>query len=168
MTVRPATLADASGINAVYNPYVRDTAITFDVEEVSIEARRRQLDQRLNDPRTPVLVGEQDGRVVAFAAAAPFDPRGAYETSVKTSVFAAPGLEGAGWGRKLYAVLFERLDREDVHRAYALIAPPNDRSVALHKAFGFRQVATLSEVGRKFGRYHDVIWFERANARDLR
>lgn len=168
MTVRLATLADAAGINAIYNPYVRDTAITFDVEEISLDARRRDLNARLDNPRTPMFVGEQGGRVVAFAGAAAFDPRGAYETSVKTSVFAAPGLEGAGWGRKLYAALFERLDREDVHRAYGLIVSPNDRSAALHKAFGFRHVATLSEVGRKFGRYYDVMWFERANPRELR
>ena len=166
--MRPATVADAAAINAVYNPYVRDTAITFDVEEITLDARRRWLEERLRDPRTPVIVGAEDGRVVAFAAAAPFDPRGAYETSVKTSVFAAPGLEGAGWGRRLYAPLFDRLDRQDVHRAYALIVAPNDRSVGLHKAFGFQQVATLSEVGRKFGRYYDVMWFERRNPRDLR
>jgi phosphinothricin acetyltransferase len=166
--VRSATPADAAGINSVYNPYVRDTASTFDVEEISLDARRRWLEERLADPRTPVLVGLENGRIVAFASASPFDPRGAYETSVKTAVFAAPGLEGAGWGRRLYAPLFERIDRQDVHRAYAGIVVPNDRSVGLHKAFGFHQIATYSEVGRKFGRYYDVMWFERRNPRDLR
>ncbi len=48
-----------------------------------------------------------------------------------------------------------------MHRAYAGIAVPNEASIALHARLGFERVGTFSEVGFKFDRYWDVIWFER-------
>jgi phosphinothricin acetyltransferase len=33
--------------------------------------------------------------------------------------------------------------------------------VALHRRFGFTPVAHFSEQGRKFGRYWDVVYFEK-------
>ena len=68
----------------------------------------------------------------------------------------------AGVGSSLYAELFDALRDQDLHRAIAGIALPNPASVALHGRFGFTQVARFTEQGRKFGRYWDVAWFERA------
>lgn len=161
LAVRRAVANDASAINAVYNPYIRDTVITFETVEHTLEQRGAWLAEKAGNPRYPVLVAESGGRVVGFANAAPFDPRGAYETSVKVSVFVEQGRHRAGVGRALYAVLFDILPEADAHRAYALITAPNPASVALHERFGFRHVSTLSEVGRKFGRYCDVMWFEK-------
>lgn len=159
--VRPAAAADASALNAVYNPYIRSSPATFETEEHDAAWRRRWLADLGRDPRHPVFVADAAGAVAGFANAAPFDPRGAYETSVKVSVFVAPEWHGKGAGRQLYGALFAALAGADVHRAYGLIVAPNPASVALHDAFGFAHVATLSEVGRKFGRYCDVMWFEK-------
>ncbi|MBB5519350.1 GNAT family N-acetyltransferase [Amphiplicatus metriothermophilus] len=158
---RRAIPADAAGINAVYNPYIRDTAATFELVEHDEAQRRRWIEERCADPRHPVFVAEDESGLCGFANAGPFDPRGAYATSVKVSVFVGFGRQGRGAGRALYEALFEALAATDVHRAYALIVPPNPASVALHERFGFVHVATLSEVGRKFGRYWDVMWFEK-------
>lgn len=89
-------------------------------------------------------------------------PKQAYDSSVETSVYCAPGATGRGIGRGLYSALFGALSGEDVHRAYAGIALPNPASIALHERFGFVQVAYFSEQGRKLGRYWDVAWFEKA------
>ena len=160
--VRPATIADAEGVNAVYNPFIRESAATFETVEHTPDDRRAWLARLAASPRCPVFVAEgEDGALWGFANAAPFDPRGAYETSVKTSVFVAPDCHGRGVARRLYEALFDALARADVHRAYALIVPPNPASAALHERFGFAHLATLNEVGRKFGRYHDVMWFEK-------
>ncbi len=162
ITLRPAVSDDASGINAIYNPFIRDSAATFETTEYSEAARRRWLADRRGDPRYPVIIGvDAQGRILGFASASAFDPRAAYETSVKVSVFAAPAGQGRGLGGTLYKALFEALAGADIHRAYALIVTPNPASVALHEGVGFAHVATLSEVGRKFGRFHDVMWFEK-------
>ena len=161
VTIRLAGPADAAGINAVYNPFIRDTAVTFETVEHTDAGRRQWFAARAGDLRQPVFVAEQAGQVAGFASASAFDPRGAYETSVKTSVFLAPSGQGAGLGKRLYSALFEALGGADVHRAYGLVAAPNPASVALHLSCGFAHISTLSEVGRKFGRFHDVMWFEK-------
>lgn len=159
--VRPAKLEDAAGINAVYNPFICDSAITFETVEHTPAQRRDWLASLAASPRTPVFIAEAGGEIAGFANAAPFDPRGAYETSVKASVFVKPEAAGKGLAKALYEALFAALAQADVHRAYALIVAPNPASVALHQRFGFAHKTTLSEVGRKFGRYHDVMWFEK-------
>jgi phosphinothricin acetyltransferase len=159
--IRPASLDDAEGINAVYNPYIRNSVATFETEEHDAAWRRGWIEDLAKSPRHPVFVADTGKAICGFANAAAFDPRGAYETSVKVSVFVAPEMQGRGIGKALYGALFGKLDAADVHRAYGLIVAPNPASVALHAAFGFVQVSTLSEVGRKFGRYWDVMWFEK-------
>ena len=161
LVVRPAQVSDAAGINAVYNPFIRTSPITFETVEHTQAQRQSWIEAHARSPRHPVFVAEANGGLVGYANAAEFDPRAAYETSVKVSVFVAPARHKTGAGKALYAALFGALGRQDVHRAYALIVAPNPASVALHERFGFTYVSTLSEVGRKFGRYYDVMWFEK-------
>ncbi|MEK7265531.1 MAG: N-acetyltransferase family protein [Pseudomonadota bacterium] len=162
MIIRPVRAGDAAGINAVYNPFILETPATFETAPIDLETRRRWIDERVANPRWPVVVAEdEEGRIAGFANASAFDPRAAYETSVKVSVFIAPAAQGKRAGSKLYTALFDRLAGEDVHRAYAGIVVPNPASVALHQRFGFRPVATYDEVGRKFGRFYSVMWFEK-------
>lgn len=162
MIIRPARGADADGINLVYNWYVTNSPATFEVEPVSKAWRERWIDEREGAGRLRAFVAlDPEGRVAGFAGSAPFDQRRAYETSVKTSVFLAQGAEGKGLGGALYAALFEGLHSQDIHRAYALVVMPNPASERLHLRSGFQKIATLDEVGRKFGRYYDVAWFEK-------
>ncbi len=162
MRVRAAVIDDACGMNALYNPFITGTAATFETTPIDKAARRAWLLERGSSPRWPVFVAEEhDGSIAGFANASSFDPRAAYETSVKVSVFVGGKAQGRGVGRALYEALFDVLGGADVHRAYALIVAPNDPSVRLHERFGFKQVSTLDEVGRKFGRYYSVMWFEK-------
>ena len=160
--IRQAQARDAEGINEVYNPFILGTAATFELAQIDNESRRRWIERLTANPRCEVLVAEgQGGRILGFASASQFDPRGTYGTSVKVSVFLSPTGRGKGLGRRLYQDLFDALSKCDVHRAYALIVVPNPASVALHEAFDFAHIGTLSEAGRKFGRYYDVMWFEK-------
>lgn len=159
--IRRAGVTDAAGMNAVYNPFILETLATFETAPIDAAARRRWIEARAGNPRWPVFVAEKEARILGFANASAFDERQAYETSVKVSVFIAPDGQGKGLGRRLYDALFAALAEADVHRAYALIVAPNPASVRLHEKFGFNHVSTLDEVGRKFGRYYSVMWFEK-------
>ena len=159
-TVRPAEERDLAAVGGIYDHYVRSSHATFDVEPMSAERRRAWLDEHPGG-RHPALVAEVEARVIGFASSGRYRPRPAYDTSVETSVYIDPAFVGQGVGRALYTVLFEALEGEDVHRAFAGIGLPNDASIALHERFGFRRVAHFSEQGRKFGRYWDVDWYER-------
>ena len=159
--VRPATEGDIGVMNDVYNYYVRTSHATFDVQPTRLEWRRRWFEEHA-DRRHRILVATLGDRVVGYASSGEYRAKAAYETTVETSVYVAPGFVGRGVGASLYAVLLDALAREDVHRALAGIAQPNEASVSLHRRFGFELVAHFSEQGRKFDRYWDVDWYERA------
>ncbi|MGA4849455.1 GNAT family N-acetyltransferase [Streptomyces sp. G5(2025)] len=165
--VRPGVESDLAALTELYNHYVRETAITFDTVAFLPEERRPWLLSHPKDGPHRLLVaqergsGGRPGRLLGYATSSPFRPRPAYATSVEVSVYCAPDAAGRGIGTLLYKALLEALEGEDVHRAYAGIAQPNEASVRLHEHFGFRHVGTYEEVGRKFGRYWDVAWYER-------
>lgn len=158
VAVRPARPADLPRLTEIYNHYVATTAITFDLEPFTVEQRRSEwFDHYADRGRYRLLVADTGDGVLGYATSSPFARKAAYQTSVETSVYCAPEAVGRGIGSRLYAGLFAALDGEDVHRALAGITMPNDPSVALHRRFGFTEVGLYAEVGRKFGRYWDVL-----------
>ena len=162
LTVRPAEPGDLAAIVGIYNHYVERSAATFEVEPVTAEARRGWLEEHSKGGRHRVLVAEErTGELVGWASTSPFRPRAAYGTTVEASVYCRPDLLGAGVGSRLYAGLFGAIQGEDLERIVAGVSVPNPASVALHRRFAFRHVGTFTRVGRKFGRYWDVAWFER-------
>lgn len=160
--IRPAGTQDLEAINDLYNHYVRESHVTFDDEPMTMDARREWFGHYATTGRHRVFVALDGDRVVGFASSSRFRPKPGYLTSVETSIYLAPDATGAGDGTRLYTELFKSLQGEDLHRAYAGIALPNPASIALHEKFAFKRVALFSEQGRKFGRYWDVAWYEKA------
>jgi phosphinothricin acetyltransferase len=161
LEVRPATAEDLPAVNDIYNLYVVEAHYTFDLEPMTIEARREWFTHYGETGRHRLLIAVSEGRIVGYASSSRFRTKPAYETSVETSVYVAPDAVGRGAGSRLYEKLFKALEGEDVHRAYAGIALPNPASIGLHERFGFKRVGHFTEQGRKFGRYWDVAWYEK-------
>ncbi|GAA2225407.1 N-acetyltransferase family protein [Streptomyces nogalater] len=161
--VRPGIEGDLEALTAIYNHYVRETAITFDTTVFTPAERRPWLLSHPEDGPHRLMVATDTGtrRILGYATSSPYRPKPAYGTSVETSVYVAPDAGRRGVGTLLYDALFKALAGQDVHRAYAGIAQPNEPSERLHARFGFRHVGTFHEVGRKFGRYWDVAWYEK-------
>lgn len=157
---RAARREDLAALVALYNYYVLTSHCTFDIEPFT-EQSRIPWWSIFDGVRYQCLVVEENDGLVGYACSTPLKSKTAYATSVEVSVYIAADEGGKGFGRRLYAALFAQLAEVDVHRAYALIALPNEPSLALHEAFDFRQVSQLTEVGRKFDRYWDVAWLER-------
>jgi phosphinothricin acetyltransferase len=162
ITIRRAKENDLDALLAIYNHYVANTHITFDVEPRTREQRKAWLDGFSESGRRQCFVADRGGMAIGWASSGPFKDRAAYDTSVETSVYLAPDEHGKGAGRRLYQTLLDALAREDVHRAFGGIALPNEASVGLHVAMGFHHTGTYSEVGRKFGRFWDVAWYEKS------
>ena len=159
--IGPAAAGDLDDINEIYNHYVRETHITFDIKDVTHEERLEWFAHFDAAGRNRLLVARRERRTLGYACSKPWRPRQAYETSVETSIYLAPDSTDSGIGSRLYAALFDALAGEDIHRTYAGIALPNEASIALHQRFGYTRVALFSEQGRKFGRYWDVAWYEK-------
>lgn len=161
--VRPGVESDLEALTDLYNHYVRETPITFDTAIFTPEERRPWLLSHPEDGpyRLMVAVDVDSQRILGYATSSPYRPKPAYSTSVEVTVYVALEAGRRGVGTLLYKSLFEALADEDLHRAYAGIAQPNEASTRLHERLGFRHVGTYREVGRKFGRYWDVAWYEK-------
>ena len=160
--IRPAARSDLPRLTDIYNYYVVHTPVTFDVEPYSVERREPWFAQFGEAGRHRLLVAEEDAGVIGYAGSTRFRPKAAYETTVETTIYCAPEAAGKGIGSRLYASLFEALRGEDIHRFVAGYALPNPATAAIHARFGFNFVGVFRENGRKFGKYWDVCWVERA------
>ncbi|MFG0329091.1 MAG: GNAT family N-acetyltransferase [Phycisphaerales bacterium] len=162
VVIRAAHEGDLPALVELYNHYIRETPFTFDIDPYTVESRRPWFDQFADTGRHRLFVAtDQDEQVRGFASSQRFRPKAAYDTSVETSIYLSPESTGRGIGSQLYRTLFEALRREDVHRLYAGVTLPNPASIAFHERFGYKRLGVYREVGRKFGCYWDVEWFER-------
>ncbi|HVV77910.1 MAG TPA: GNAT family N-acetyltransferase [Mycobacteriales bacterium] len=162
--VRYAAEGDLPALTDIYNHYVLNTAATFDLQPHTVEDRREWFDHYRSLGPYRLLVAVRNGDVVGYASSSRFRPRRAYDTSIEVTVYLRPDATSGGLGTALYERLFAELRGEPLHRAYAVIALPNPGSVALHAKFGFAPIGTMSEVGRKFEQWWDVLWMECAIA----
>jgi phosphinothricin acetyltransferase len=164
VTVRAAQEPDLTALTDIYNHYVEHSHCTFDLVPQTDAQRRAWFAEHAETGPHRILVATENDAVLGYAASSRFRPKPAYSTSVEVSVYCRPDACGRGVGRSLYAALIGLLEAEDVHRLYAGVALPNDASISLHRHFGFVDVGTFREVGRKFGRYWAVLWMERGMA----
>jgi L-amino acid N-acyltransferase YncA len=150
MELRLADPDDAEAILAIYEPLVRETSISFEIEPPDVDEIARRMTVGLT--RYPWLVAVIDG-VVSFRA------RAAYQWSAETSVYISPAHQRSGIARRLYGMLMDLLTRQGFRVAWAGITLPNHASVALHESSGFVAAGVLERVGFKSGRWHDVgLW----------
>ncbi|MEP0707986.1 MAG: arsinothricin resistance N-acetyltransferase ArsN1 family B [Parvibaculum sp.] len=156
-TIRIATPADAAALAAIYAPYVRDTVISFEM----VPPDETQMAERIQKilPRLPWLVHEADGCVTGYAYAGPHRERAAYRWSVDAGIYLDSAAHRKGIGTALYRVLIEALRLQGYHRVYGGITLPNEASVGLHEAQGFKPIGVYPEVGYKFGAWRDVGWW---------
>jgi len=161
LSIRPGSRHDIEEINAIYNRFIVEAPVTFDVVPFTIAQRTAWFAQFAEHGPHRLRVAERDSHMVGFACSSEFRHKQAYETSVETTIYLDPEACGRGIGTRLYSDLFRSIESEDLHRAYAGITLPNAASIALHQRFDFRAIGTFDEVGRKFGRYWSVQWYEK-------
>jgi L-amino acid N-acyltransferase YncA len=154
-----ATSTDAAACAAIYAPYVRDTAISFEEEPPTEADMRRRIEQAQS--HSAWLVLEEHGRVVGYAYAGPFSGRAAYRWSCEVSVYLELGRRRSGAGRALYEALLARLADLGFRMAAAGMTLPNPASEQFHRAMGFQVVGVFRRIGFKHGRWHDVAWTQR-------
>lgn len=145
---------DGAACAAIYAPFVRDTAVSFEEVPPTGEEMTRLI-ERLS-ASYPWLVAESSGQVVGFAYACPHRPRAAYRWAADVTVYIDAEHRRQGVGTSLYTKLLELLKRQGFHVAVAVITLPNPASVGLHEALGFEPVGTFRRVGFKAGGWWDV------------
>ena len=159
MHVRRARLEDAEALRAIYNLEVTTSTVTFDLVPRTEAQQRAWLAERSG--AHAVVVAEEAGEVLGFGSLSPYRDRPAYTTTVEDSVYVRRDLQGKGVGRVLLAELVDVATASGFHTVIARVVGGHEASLALHRAQGFELVGTEREVGRKFGRWLDVVVLQR-------
>ena len=157
--VRLATPGDLPAINAIYNHFVLHSTCTYQEEPSTDEERAAWFAG--HGAVHPVTVMEDRGEVVGWGSLSRFHPRSAYRHTVENSIYVRHDLHRRGIGRALLVDLIERAKAAGHHTIIGLIDAEQAASVSLHARFGFTEVAHLSQVGFKFGRWLDVVYMQR-------
>lgn len=155
MRIRPAELADAEAIAAIYNVEVLESTATFDLTPRSLDDQRTWQIERSGAHAVLVAVNDQS-TITGFAALSPFRARPAYSTTVESSVYVGKDYRRHGIARLLMIDLIATAQSHGFHSIIARIADSQRASLELHAEMGFELVGVEREIGRKFGRWLDV------------
>lgn len=155
MRTRSAEPSDAAAIARIYNEGIEDRLATFETEPRGEDAVLRWLAEG-----HPLVVAEEDGEVVAWAAAHPYRPRAAYAGVGDFSIYVGRERRGRGLGRSTLAALVAECERRGYWKLVSRIFPENDASLALCRSLGFREVGVYRRHGRLDGEWRDCAIVE--------
>ena len=156
MEIRLAELRDAEAIREIYNAEVVGSTVTFDLVPRSLAEQEEWLTVR-SGVHPAIVAVDDDGTVIGFGSLSSYKERAAYSTTVEDSVYVAPSHQGQGVGRALVIELVRLATAHGFHAMMARIVGGHEASIELHRSCGFEVVGTEREVGRKFGRWLDVV-----------
>ncbi|MFT6334005.1 MAG: L-amino acid N-acyltransferase YncA [Saprospiraceae bacterium] len=156
--IRQAKISDASQIADIYNYYVLNTIITFEMLPISTAAMSEKIVNTMEN--YPWIVFEKNGEILGYAYVTEWKSRGAYKNSVESTVYLKPNQSGKGSGSALYVELISQLKKLNIHSIIGGIGQPNEASIALHEKLGFKKVAHFKEIGFKFDKWVDVAYWQ--------
>ena len=160
MRTRLAEPRDAEATRAIYNLEVAESTVTFDLVPRTLADQTAWIAEHSGGHPAIVAVDDHD-EVCGFASLSPFRPRPAYAPTVEDSVYVDRASRGQGIGELLLRDLLQVATDNGFHSVMARIVGGHDTSIALHERCGFEQVGCEREVGRKFGRWLDVVLMQR-------
>lgn len=161
-----ATVDDAPQLLRIYAPYILETGVTFEYEVPSEEDFRARIAGITE--KYPYLVACEGGKIVGYAYAKALGERAAFSHSVETAIYLARDMRGKGVGSLLYGQLERILKLQNVKNVYAAVSyrEKEDETIShasplFHLAAGYRKAAHFYKCGYKFGRWYDIIWYEK-------
>jgi L-amino acid N-acyltransferase len=157
--IRDATADDLPAITDIMNALLATTTIEWTDTPHTVDERRGWFD-RQQESGYPVVVAVDAGQVVGFASFGDFRDIvkwPGYRTTVEHTVHVRQSHWGAGVGQALIQELIERARQLDKHVMVAAVDGENEVSIRFHERLGFVEVARLSQVGAKLGRWLDVV-----------
>lgn len=164
--IRAVSEEDAPRLLEIYAPYVRDTAITFELDVPSPGEFSSRVSRTLE--KYPYLAAERGGRIIGYAYAGAFHPRAAYAWCAEVSIYVDVSERRTGAGRALYEALERCLAAMGIKNLYACIAYPESddehldkNSVNFHSHFGYELCGRFHRCGFKFSRWYDMVWMEK-------
>lgn len=158
ITVRAFDDRDVAPACSLVNHYIEKTAVHFAYQPETPDQFRTSWIE--GQSRYPWVAAEIDGSFAGYAKCSQWRTRDAYALTAETGIYVSHHAQGRGVGRSLYLELIRRARDAGFHLLVAGATLPNDASIRLHESVGFQRVGIFTECGRKFDRWHDVIFWQ--------
>ncbi|QDZ16508.1 GNAT family N-acetyltransferase [Humibacter ginsenosidimutans] len=161
--IRDATPADLPHIREIYNYYVTNSTVTFDEDTMSIKAWKAKY-AHLRKIGMPFLVAASpSGQILGYALVTPWKQKAAYRFTVENSIYLGQASTGKGLGTALMRALVDASKAAGLKEMIAVIADQGaEASIAMHRAFGFKQVGSMGRVGFKFDRWLGTVLMQKS------
>lgn len=160
--IRPAIVLDAPAIAAIWNPFIRDTAVTFNAVEKRAEDVAALIVTRLTAGHGFLVAADpDDGTILGFATYTQFRSGIGYAKSMEHTILLAPAAHGKGLGRALLSAIEKHATEEGAHQILAGVSAENPAGIRFHLAMGYVECARIAAAGYKFGRYMDLVLLQK-------
>lgn len=159
MTIRFAEAADIVGILEIINYEIEHSTSIYDYEARTMEEQTKWFEEKLS-AELPVIVVEEDGKIMGFASYGNFRTKIAYRFTAEHTIYMHPEARGKGYGKKLMRQLIVTAQAKGIHTLIAGIDADNTDSIIFHKKFGFKEVAKMYEVAYKFDRWLNLVFMQ--------
>ncbi len=156
--IRPVTLDDARAIVDIYNYFVTDTTVSFETQPLTVEEMADRI--RAISVHFPYFVYEEDGKILGYCCAHLWKERAAYAKTLETTIYMHNDARRRGIGTLMVNHLVDLCRKQGYRALIACITAENEASIRMHEKIGFRRVSEFRQVGRKFGRWLDVVDME--------
>lgn len=162
ITIVPCQKGDLEQIQNIYSYYVLNTLSSFEIVPPSLDKMVAHFEM-LKSKKLPFLVMKKGNDILGFTYASPFRERLGYRFVIENSIYIKPDYNGRGYGSLLMEELIKESKKLGYANMVAVIADNNScqKSLQLHKKFGFEQVGTLKKVGHKFDQWINVILLQK-------
>lgn len=158
--IREAVLDDIPSILEIVNHYIAHDTCIYDIEPRAIDFQIAWFEIQMN-LGNPVLVAEENSKLLGFASYAQFRPKVGYKFSMEHSVYLHPSEKGRGIGKLLLLSLINKAKQQNIHALIGGIDATNIDSIEFHKKLGFEVVGKMNEVGYKFNKWLDLVWMQK-------
>ncbi|MDG6996571.1 MAG: N-acetyltransferase [Nitrososphaerota archaeon] len=159
MRLRDAKEEDLSGILEIYNEAILNTTATFEIETFSVERRKSWFSN--HGGRYPLIVAEtEDGKIAGYCSISPFRQSAGYRRTAELSVYVHKEFRRKGLASLMIEEIISRARDLGFHAIVSCIAGSNEASVKLHEQLGFEFVGHLKQVGFKFSRWEDDVFYQ--------
>ena len=163
VVIRDATVADLREIVEIYNYYILNSVITFDIEEQKLSEWKEKFEY-LQGLNLPFLVAQSPaGQILGFAHLSPWRQKAAYRRTAENTIYLKPSAKGKHTGTKLMKELLAKGKKAGIREVVAVISDRGtEASIAMHKKFGFVENGRLAKVGFKLGKWVGVVMMQKS------
>lgn len=157
--IREATEKDLVDILEIYNDAILNTTAIYAYKPHTIDDRIQWYEKKKEDGH-PLLVFEQNNKVVAFATYGPFRAYPAFKYTIEHSVYVHKNYRNLGVGKILLKELIDLANGDEYATMVACIDSLNEKSIKIHERFGFKYSGTITKAGFKFGKWLDLVFYQ--------